>query len=61
MFTMATEVIFVRVNRKVREEAMRLGLDVLNVIASALEEAVSQKGQTGLREAVDDLKKEMKV
>jgi antitoxin component of RelBE/YafQ-DinJ toxin-antitoxin module len=56
---MASDVISVRVNRKIREEAARLGVDVREVVENALEAAVSQKKQARLLEVVEQLKKEM--
>lgn len=57
---MASDVISVRVNRKVKEEATRLGVDVREVVENALEEAVAQKKQARLLGVVDQLKQEMK-
>jgi hypothetical protein len=48
------------VNRKVKEEAARLGVDVRGVVENALEEAVSQKKQARLLEIAEQLKQEMK-
>ncbi len=57
---MASDVISVRVDRKVKEEAARLGVDVRGVVQNALEQAVSQKKQARLQKVVEELKQEMK-
>ncbi|MHB8565508.1 MAG: DUF4145 domain-containing protein [Nitrososphaerales archaeon] len=57
---MSTDVISVRVNRKIKEDAVRLGVDVRLVVESAIENAVSQQKQRKVREAIDEIKRDMK-
>ena len=57
---MSTEVISVRVDKRVKEEAARLGIDVRQVVESALEDAVSRRKETKVIEAIKRIKHEMK-
>ena len=57
---MSTEVISVRVDKKVKEEATRLGMDIRQVVESALESAVARRKEREVKAAIQRIKNEMK-
>ncbi|MCL5068890.1 MAG: DUF4145 domain-containing protein [Thaumarchaeota archaeon] len=57
---MGTEVISIRVDKKVKEEAARLGVDVREVVENALEEAILRQKESRLKQAIENVKREMK-
>ena len=57
---MSTDVISVRVNKKLKEEAARLGVDVRKVVENALESAVSEQKEKKVKEAITRVKHDMK-
>ncbi|GBC70030.1 hypothetical protein HRbin01_01737 [archaeon HR01] len=52
---METEVLSIRVRRSLKNEAEKLGLNVRDVVESALEQAVSEARKKQLEDAVDRL------
>ena len=56
---MSTDVISVRVRRKLKEEASRLGVDVRDVVEDALEKAIRAQKEKRTREAIEEIKREM--
>lgn len=51
---MSTEVLSVRVRRELKEEALRLGIDVRSVIERALEEEVRRAKKEKFRELLEE-------